>query len=91
VDSARAATRVTGYELADLQRQTVFQVKRSFTDILMARDTLALAEENLKTLDELERVQRFREEKGDISQLDCCAFRCSALPSNGTPWTHGRP
>jgi len=70
VDSARAATRVTGYELADLQRQTVFQVKKSFTDILIARDTLALAEENLKTLDELERVQRFREEKGDISQLD---------------------
>ena len=28
VDSARAATRVTGYELADLQRQTVFQVKK---------------------------------------------------------------
>jgi len=70
VDSAKAATRVTGYELADLQRQTVFQVKKSFTDILLARDTLALAEENLKTLDELERVQRFREEKGDISQLD---------------------
>jgi outer membrane protein, heavy metal efflux system len=70
VDSARAATRVTGYELADLRRQTVFQVKKSFTDILIARDTLALAEENLKTLDELERVQRFREEKGDISQLD---------------------
>ena len=70
VDSARAATRVTGYELADLQRQTVFQVKKSFTDILIARDTLALAEENLTTLDELERVQRFRAEKGDISQLD---------------------
>ena len=70
LDSARAATRVTGYELADLERQTVFQVKKSFTDILVARETLALAEENLKTLDELERVQRFRAEQGDISQLE---------------------
>src|SRR5437762_11075454 len=31
VDSARAATRVTGSELADLRRQPVFQVKRSST------------------------------------------------------------
>ena len=51
VESARAATRVTGYELADLQRRTVFEVKKSFTDILVAQDTLALAAENLKTLD----------------------------------------
>ena len=70
LDSARAATRVTGYELADLQRQTVFQVKKAFTDILVARETLGLAEENLKTLDELERIQRFRAEKGDISELE---------------------
>ena len=70
VESARAATRVTGYELADLRRQTVLQVKKSFTDILVARDTLAVAEENLKTLDELERIQRFRAERGDISELE---------------------
>jgi len=70
LDSARAATRVTGYELADLQRQTVFQVKKAFTDILVSRETLGLAEENLKTLDELERIQRFRAEKGDISELE---------------------
>jgi Cu/Ag efflux pump CusA len=70
VDSARAATQVTGYELADLKRQTVYQVKKSFTDILVARDSLALAEENLKALDELERVQRFRAASGDSSELE---------------------
>jgi outer membrane protein, heavy metal efflux system len=70
IESARAATQVTGYELADLQRQTVFQVKKSFTDILVARDTLALAQDNLKTLDELERIQRLRAEKGDLSELE---------------------
>jgi outer membrane protein, heavy metal efflux system len=70
VESARAATRVTGYELEDVRRQIVFLVKKSFTDALVARDTLALAEDNLRTLDELERIQRVRAEKGDISELE---------------------
>jgi outer membrane protein, heavy metal efflux system len=70
VDSAKAATKVTGLELADLKRQLVFQVKKSFTDILIAREALALAEQNLAALDELERVHRLRTEKGDISGLE---------------------
>jgi cobalt-zinc-cadmium efflux system outer membrane protein len=70
VDSAKTATKVTGYELADLRRQLVFQVKKSFSDILVARDALALAEQNLGALDELERVHRIRAEKGDISGLE---------------------
>ena len=70
IDSARAATKVTGLELVDLKRQLVFQVKKSFTDILIAREALALAGQNLTALDEIERVQRFRAERGDISGLD---------------------
>src|SRR5215831_10431691 len=70
VDSARAATRVTGYELADVRRQVTFQVKSAFTDALAARDALSLAEQNLVTVGELERIQRLRAEKGDISELD---------------------
>jgi outer membrane protein, heavy metal efflux system len=70
IDSAKAATKVTGLELADLKRQLVFQVKRSFNDILIAREALALAGQNLAALDEIERVQRFRADRGDISGLD---------------------
>jgi cobalt-zinc-cadmium efflux system outer membrane protein len=70
IDSAKAATKVTGLELADLRRQLIFQVKRSFNDILIAREALALAGQNLAALDEIERVQRFRAERGDISGLD---------------------
>ena len=70
IDSARAATKVTGLELADLRRQLIFQVKKSFSDILVAREALALTEQNLTALDELERVQRLRAEKGDISGLE---------------------
>src|SRR3989442_1127083 len=54
LDSARAATRVAGYELDDTRRQVLFQVKKSFTDVLAAQATLGLAEQNLRTLAEVE-------------------------------------
>jgi cobalt-zinc-cadmium efflux system outer membrane protein len=70
LDSARAATRVTEFELADTQRQVVAQVKRIFTDVLVSEATLALSLDGLRALDEVERIQRFRAERGDISELE---------------------
>jgi outer membrane protein, heavy metal efflux system len=70
IDSATAQTKVTTHELADLRRQIGFQVKKAFTDILVARESLALAEQNLATLDDLEKLQRIRTEKGDLSGLE---------------------
>jgi outer membrane protein, heavy metal efflux system len=70
LDSARAATRVSELELADTQRQIVAQVKRTFTEALVARSTLVLAQDNLRALDDVERIQRFRAERGDISELE---------------------
>jgi cobalt-zinc-cadmium efflux system outer membrane protein len=68
--SARAATQVTTHEVEDVRRQIAFQVKKSFTDVLVAQATLQVAEQNLKTLDDIERIQRFRAERGDISELE---------------------
>ncbi len=70
IDSARAATQVTTYQLDDARRQVVLQVKSAFAAALIAREQLALAEANLKTLDDTERIQRIRAEKGDISELE---------------------
>ncbi len=70
IDASRAATRVTEWELADVKRQLVLQVKQAFAGALLARATLALAEQNLATLDEVERIQRVRAAKGDISELE---------------------
>jgi cobalt-zinc-cadmium efflux system outer membrane protein len=70
LDSARAATRVSELELADVQRQIVAQVKRTFSDAQVARATLSLAQDNLRALDDVERIQRFRAERGDISELE---------------------
>jgi outer membrane protein, heavy metal efflux system len=70
VESAQAATTVTQQELFDVRRQVVLQVKKAFTDALTARATVALATDNLKALDDVERIQRFRAERGDISELE---------------------
>jgi cobalt-zinc-cadmium efflux system outer membrane protein len=70
IDSARAATQASGYEFADVRRQVLYQVKKSFSDAQTARDSVALAEQNLASLDEVERIQRVRAEKGDISELE---------------------
>jgi len=70
IDSARAATRVSGYQLEDLRRQTTLLVKTAFVNALIAREQFALAEQNLATLDDTERLQRLRVEKGDLSELE---------------------
>jgi cobalt-zinc-cadmium efflux system outer membrane protein len=70
IDSARAATKVAGYQLEDLRRQTILQVKTAFAGALIAREQVALAAENLKALDDTERLQRLRVEKGDLSELE---------------------
>src|SRR5262249_31886881 len=70
LDSARAAIRVSEWERADVRRQVTAQVKKAFTDVLVAQATLTLAQENLRALDEVERIQRFRAERGDISELE---------------------
>jgi cobalt-zinc-cadmium efflux system outer membrane protein len=70
LESARAATAVTTEEIADARRQVILLVRKAFTDALVARATSELAEDNLKALDEVERLQRFRVERGDLSELE---------------------
>lgn len=56
--------------MADVRRQTILQVKIAFTSALVAWESLALAEQNLRTVDETERLPRLRVEKGEISELE---------------------
>src|SRR5438034_3630372 len=72
IDSAKAATKVTGLELADLRRQLIFQVKKSFSDILVAREALALTEQNLTALDEDRKSTRLNSSHTVISYAVFC-------------------
>jgi outer membrane protein, heavy metal efflux system len=70
LDSAQAGTRVAGQVLAGVRQQIVFQTKKSYADVLAAKAALELAEENLKALGEIEKIQQLRAAKGDISELE---------------------
>jgi outer membrane protein, heavy metal efflux system len=70
LDSARAATRVAGHILAGIQQQIVFQTKKAYSDVLTAKAALDLADQNVKSLGEIEQIQRVRANKGDISELE---------------------
>lgn len=70
LNSARAASQVTAAELEDVRRLVVAQVKKAFTDVLVADGIVKLTADSLRTLDEVERLQRIRAEKGDISELE---------------------
>src|SRR5262245_38642729 len=70
LDSARAATLVAGHTLTGVEQQVLFQVKKSFTEVLTAKAALELAEQNLKTIGEIERIQSLRVAKGDLSELE---------------------
>jgi len=70
IESARAATRVSEFELADVRRQIIAQVKKAFGDVLVAEATLKLASDNLRIVDEVERVNRLCAETGEIAELE---------------------
>ncbi len=70
IESARAATRVSEYELADVRRQVTARVKKAFTDVLTAEATVKLASDNLHNVDELERLNLIRADKGEIAELE---------------------
>ena len=70
LDSARAATRVSDFELADVRRQVIAQVRKAFVDVLAGEATVKLAGDNLASLDEMERLNRLRAEKGEIAELE---------------------
>src|SRR5215468_11491196 len=70
IESARAATRVSELELADVRRQVIAQVKKTFTDVLVAEATVKLASDNLRNVDELERLNLLRADKGEIAELE---------------------
>ncbi len=70
LDSARAATQVTESQYRDLERQTVLAVKNAFTNLLLAKAALKLADSNLTSYRKTVDLTHVRLEAGAISQTD---------------------
>ncbi|MGH9616291.1 MAG: TolC family protein [Acidobacteriaceae bacterium] len=70
LDAARATTRVTESQYRDLERQTVLAVKNAFTNMVLARAALDLADKNLASYRKTVDLSRVRLSAGAISQTD---------------------
>jgi cobalt-zinc-cadmium efflux system outer membrane protein len=69
-ESARRDVEVSGFQVRDFGRQLSYQVSAAFVAAQIAEANLRLAETNLATLGEVERILRLRVRAGDISQID---------------------
>jgi len=70
LESARATTAVTTSQYEDQERQTLLNVKAAFTNMLLAKAALALAEENLAGYRNTVELNRERLRAGDMSATD---------------------
>ena len=70
LESARASTQVTESQYHDLERQTVLAVKNAFTNMLLAKAALQLADDNLTSYRKVVDLSHVRLQAGAISQTD---------------------
>ncbi|MHB1794248.1 MAG: TolC family protein [Acidobacteriaceae bacterium] len=70
LDGARASTQVTESQYRDLERQTVLAVKETFTNMLLAKAALQLADSNLASYRKTVDLSHVRLQAGTISQTD---------------------
>jgi outer membrane protein, heavy metal efflux system len=70
LDSARATTAQTDAQYHDQIRQTTLQVKQEFTNLVLAKAVLKLAQDNLSSFRHVLQISLDRYNAGDIGKLD---------------------
>src|SRR5574337_1652005 len=79
IDSAKLSTEITASDFSEARRGLVFSVRKTFTDALLARSNLELAQQNLKNFQEEEGLNTIRFQKGDISGADLLKIELQKL------------
>jgi cobalt-zinc-cadmium efflux system outer membrane protein len=79
IETAEAAKSVAELQLADSIRRLTFDVQSAFTDVILAKESLALAQENLKSLNNIVEVNRTRVRAGDLAQVEMARSEVAAL------------
>lgn len=67
---AQQNTDVTARTVADLERTTRFQTEQAYINVLLAKSTLDLAQQNLKNISDVVDTNRQRVTSGDLSEAD---------------------
>ena len=70
LDSARSTTDVTRSQFNDQIRQTVLQIRNAFTNMLIAKEAMRIAQDNLDSYGKTVGLSKARLDAGDISKTD---------------------
>jgi cobalt-zinc-cadmium efflux system outer membrane protein len=76
---AELARSVAELNLQNVLRGVIVDVQNAFVDVLLAKDVLALAEENQKTLEQVVEANRQRAQAGEQSAADLLRSRLAAM------------
>jgi cobalt-zinc-cadmium efflux system outer membrane protein len=79
VEVAEDAKSVAQLQLLNTTRQLVLDVANAFVDVQAAKESLALAHENLRALNEIVNINATRVKAGDLSQVELIRSRLAAL------------
>ena len=84
LEVARAAQTVTEFLVLDSVRQLVLSVQTAFVEVLQATADLALAMENLKTFEEIVRINESKLKAGDIAEVEVIRTQVALLQFENT-------
>jgi cobalt-zinc-cadmium efflux system outer membrane protein len=76
---AQAARSVTELQFLNTVRGSVLDVQNAFVDVLLAKETLALARQNQEALARIVEVNAVRQKAGDIAEVELIRSRLAAL------------
>jgi cobalt-zinc-cadmium efflux system outer membrane protein len=79
LQAARDTTAVTRSQVADAERNLVFNVAQQFINVLLANSNLALAQAALKSFQQTVDISEYRLKAGDISQGDYLKIKLQML------------
>ena len=78
LEVAQAQKSVAEYQLLNTIRQLTLDVQSAFVDAQAARDSLALAQDNLKKLQDVVTVNEARVKSGDLAEVELMRTRLAA-------------
>lgn len=76
---AQAARSVVELQFMNVVRGARLEIQSAFVDVLLAKRTLALAKENLDTLNQIAEVNTARLKAGDLAEVELIRSRLAAL------------
>jgi cobalt-zinc-cadmium efflux system outer membrane protein len=79
VEVAQTAREVAQFQLLNATRLVILDVQGAFVDVLLAKESLALAQENLKAFNSIVQINSVRVQAGDLAKVELIRSRVAAL------------